>query len=175
MTSQRRMACIERRLPSLVALAALLLALFSPGSVYAQRSEEAKALSKRLMCVCGCNQILGECNHVGCTVSTEMLRKLDDRVARGEPADLILQSFVQEYGQHVLAEPMAVGFNRLVYILAWVVPLAGFVLVTLVVRRWRAARPAAAPARPRLPPELLERARQRAAVETEEDYAGGAR
>lgn len=155
--------------------AALLLSLAPAGAVYAQRSEAAKALSKRLMCMCGCNQILGECNHIGCTVSTEMLRKLDERVARGESPDLIRQSFVQEYGQAVLAEPMAEGFNRLVYILAWVVPLAGLVLVTLVVRRWRAARPAPAPAGPRVPRELLEAARRRAAADTEEDYAGGMR
>jgi hypothetical protein len=75
----------------------------------------------------------------------------------------------------VLAEPVAEGFNRLVYILAWVVPLAGFVLVTLVVRRWRAARPAAAPEGPRVPSEVLDAARRRAAAETEEDYAGGSR
>lgn len=163
------------RFSLLAALAALGLSLLSVGAVYAQRSEAAKALSKRLMCMCGCNQILGECNHIGCTVSTEMLRKLDERVARGESADLIRQSFVQEYGQAVLAEPPAEGFNRLVYILAWVVPLAGLVLVTLVVRRWRAARPAAAPAGPRVPREMLEAARRRAAAETEEDYAGGSR
>ena len=26
-------------------------------------------LGHRMMCVCGCNQILLECNHVGCTYS----------------------------------------------------------------------------------------------------------
>jgi cytochrome c-type biogenesis protein CcmH len=163
------------RFSLLAAMAALVLTLLSVGVIYAQRSDAAKALSKRLMCMCGCNQILGECNHVGCTVSTEMLRKLDERVARGESSDLILQSFVQEYGLAALAEPPAEGFNRVMYILAWVIPLAGFVLVTLVVRRWRAARPTTAPAGPRVPREILEAARRRAAAETEEDYSGGSR
>jgi len=30
------------------------------------------SLGHRLMCVCGCNQILLECNHVGCTYSDRM-------------------------------------------------------------------------------------------------------
>jgi cytochrome c-type biogenesis protein CcmH len=175
MTERRRIANRKFRIPLFCVLAALLLSLGSVGTVHAQRSEEARALSKRLMCVCGCNQVLGECNHVGCTVSTEMLRKLDERVAGGESADLILQSFVQEYGEQALAEPMAVGFNRLIYILAWLVPVLGFVLVTLVVRRWRAARPAPMAPERRIPRELLEEARRRADRETEEDFAAGGR
>ena len=30
-------------------------------------------LNHRLMCTCGCAEILGECNHVGCPRSTEEL------------------------------------------------------------------------------------------------------
>ena len=33
-------------------------------------------LGHRLMCVCGCNQILLECNHVGCTYSDKMRQQL---------------------------------------------------------------------------------------------------
>ena len=37
-------------------------------SAHAQQTARAKALGQKLMCVCGCNQILTACNHVGCTV-----------------------------------------------------------------------------------------------------------
>lgn len=30
-------------------------------------------LDHRLMCTCGCAEVLGECNHVGCTSSTGSL------------------------------------------------------------------------------------------------------
>src|SRR5208337_3087549 len=78
--------------PLLFALALLL----APAS-QAQQTERAKELGKKLVCVCGCNQILTACNHVGCTYSHTMLKELDDRVARGDSDQLILQSFVQEY------------------------------------------------------------------------------
>ncbi len=143
----------------------------SPGQ--AQRSEEAKALSKRLMCLCGCNQILGECNHVGCTVSADMLRKLDQRVARNDPADLILQSFVQEYGAQVFAEPMASGFSRWAWLMPPLATLAGISLVVVVLWRWRTGRqPRGQPvAETGVTTDVLARARRQADQDTEEDFA----
>lgn len=152
--------------------AALLGALLLLGgvTVEAQRSETAKALSKKMMCLCGCNQILGECNHIGCTVSTEMLNKLDERVARNEPADLILQSFVQEYGLRVLAEPPTTGVTRWAWLMPPLAWLAGIGVLVVVLWRWRAARAAPAASRPAVSPEMLARARQQAAQETETDF-----
>jgi len=117
--------------------------------------------------MCGCNQILTACNHVGCSTSTAMLKKLDQVVARNEPDDLTLQSFIQEYGERVLAEPPAKGFNRL----AWYIPglafAAGLVIVLVVISQWR--RPATATsAGMRVSPEQLARARRQADQETEE-------
>ncbi len=62
-------------------------------------------LGHRLMCVCGCNQILLECNHVGCTYSDRMRGELMAGLDRGENDDLTLQDFVQKYGPTVLAAP----------------------------------------------------------------------
>src|SRR5207245_8819937 len=61
---------------------------------------------------------ISACNHVGCSTSAAMLKKLDQVVARNEPEDLTVQSFIQEWGERVLAEPPAKGFNRL----AWFIP-----------------------------------------------------
>ncbi len=133
----------------------------------AQQTGRAKTLGKKLICMCGCNQILTACNHVGCTVSTEMLKKLDQVVARNEPDDLTLQSFVQEYGQQALAEPPAKGFNRVAWFIPGVAFGLGFGIVLLVISHWR-RRNAAAPARPGVSPEMLARARQLADRETED-------
>ncbi len=159
------------RLRPLAALLILALAAgIYPRGVEAQKTERAKRLGAKLMCMCGCNQILTQCNHVGCTVSAKMLKELDDVVARNESDDLTLQSFVQEYGESVLAEPPAKGFNRL----AWFIPGIAFVLglgiVVLVIKHWR-QRVVAAPATPAGPPvsaEFLERARKQADEETED-------
>jgi cytochrome c-type biogenesis protein CcmH len=127
---------------------------------HAQQTDRAKALGAQLKCVCGCNQILTACNHVGCTYSHAMLKELDERVARGDSDSLILQSFVQEYGEVVLAEPPRKGFNWLVWVLPIAAPLLAFFMIWEVVRRWRHRSILAPAGGPGLPPDLLERARR---------------
>jgi len=155
------------------AVAGLLLIGLLAAPAIGQRSERAKVLSKKLMCMCGCNQVLGECNHVGCSVSTEMLRKLDAQLARGDADDLVMQAFVQEYGLKVMAQPPASGFN----LMAWVVPpvalLFGLLIVRSVLRRWRVAAAqratvaAAGMGGAAVPEELLERVRKQSGQEAE--------
>src|ERR1700691_3164626 len=83
--------------------------------LHAQDTPRAKELGQKLMCVCGCNQLLGGCNHVGCTYRGGEMKELNSDVARNESDDLTLQAFVQEYGPTVLSEPPAKGFN----VVAW--------------------------------------------------------
>ncbi len=94
-------------------------------------------LGHKLMCVCGCNQILLECNHVGCSYSTRMRDELVAATDRGDNDDLTLQSFVQKYGPTVIAAPTATGFNVVAWVMPFVVLLAGIALVVYVVRTWR--------------------------------------
>lgn len=150
--------------------AAVLLTLAAAPQLHAQDSSpRSKALSLKLMCVCGCNQILGQCNHIGCSYSYNMIKELDDRVARNEPDDLTLQGFVQEYGPTVLAEPPAKGFNRAAWVMPIVVPLISLYLLWEVVRRWRQrAAIAAAAGGPKISADLLARARQESSREAGE-------
>jgi cytochrome c-type biogenesis protein CcmH len=113
-----------------------------------QQTEHARQVGERLMCVCGCNQVLTECNHVGCRYSHDMLKELDDRVAQNQPDDLTLQAFVQEYGPAVLVVPVAKGFNRWMWIMPVILPLAGLWIMQRAIARWRsrtAAHPSATP------------------------------
>lgn len=136
----------------------------------AQQTDRAKRIGSKLLCMCNCNQILTQCNHVGCTTSASMLKELDRQVARGDSNDLIAQAFVQTYGPQVLAEPPNKGFGRV----AWWIPAmalaAGLALVSLVISRWtkRPAQVAAGPAAPGVSPEFLERARHQADRDTED-------
>jgi cytochrome c-type biogenesis protein CcmH len=153
------------KLAPVMALAAAVI--FSTGMLQGQSSDRAKVLGAKLICMCNCGQILTACNHVGCTKSTAMLKEMDQRVASGDNDDLILQSFVQEYGEAVLAEPPTHGFNSL----AWAIPVVAFALglglVIMVIRNWR--HPAAATASgPAISPELLERGRRQADRDTDD-------
>ena len=126
----------------------------------AQETARAKAIGQKLMCVCGCNQILTACNHVGCPYSRGMIKELDQDVARNETDELTLQAFVQEYGPTVLAEPPTKGFNWAAWIVPIVVPLVALYLVWQVVCRWN-QRAALAPAfGSNVSPDLLARARR---------------
>jgi cytochrome c-type biogenesis protein CcmH len=126
----------------------------------AQDSPHAKELGQKLMCVCGCNQILGSCNHVGCTYSHGMMKELEDRIARNEPDDLTLQAFVQEYGPTVLSSPPAKGFNRIAWIAPIVFPLVALALLWDVVRRWKQKGALATASGPGVSADLIARAQR---------------
>jgi cytochrome c-type biogenesis protein CcmH len=97
-------------------------------------------LNHRLMCTCGCAEILGECNHVGCTNSTAELNELRTGIADGKSDQEILSGFVAKYGAVVLAAPTTQGFD----LVAWIAPFAVFAAALLgtilLVRRWTAGK-----------------------------------
>jgi len=136
-----------------------------------QPSDRAHQIGGKFMCMCGCNQVLSQCNHVGCTVSTAMLKEVDQGLVRGDSEDTITQAFVQEFGTKVYAEPPHSGFSLVAWSMPAVYLAVGLVLVLLVINRWR-KRPAHAVSNASdhsgISPEMLERARMRAARETQD-------
>lgn len=93
-------------------------------------------LNHRMMCTCGCAQLLGECNHVGCTQSGEELALLRTDIAAGMADQEILAAFSTKYGATVLAAPATHGFD----LVAWIAPFAVFAAALLgtilLIRRW---------------------------------------
>ncbi|HUI83719.1 MAG TPA: cytochrome c-type biogenesis protein CcmH [Candidatus Binatia bacterium] len=146
-----------------LALVALLAMLF----LGADSDARFNRLGHQLMCMCGCNQILLECNHVGCTYSDRMRNELEAGIARGDSDSLVLQAFVQKYGNTVLAAPTSTGFNRV----AWIMPFAVFVAAVFVtvwlVRLWKSRAVAQPVPRPALKAEELDELRKKAREETE--------
>ena len=155
---------ISRRAIHGVLLAAALI-VFSGASDPSTRFNE---IGHQLMCICGCGQILLECNHVGCPSSDGMRNELMAAVTRGDSDSLVQQSFVQKYGPTVLAAPTTSGFDRT----AWLFPMAAFAAGVLglvfIVRAWK-NRPAPAPAGgiPPAPKGDLDKFREQAREETE--------
>jgi cytochrome c-type biogenesis protein CcmH/NrfF len=161
-----------RRLAFLAVLLACAMAPLLIAPVGAQQlSDRAKQIGGKFMCMCGCSQVLTECNHVGCSVSASMLKELNQGLARGDSEDAITQVFLQEFGTRVYAEPPKSGFS----LVAWAMPsiylLVGTVIVVFVISRWRKhpVKPVAATGcTAGISPEVLERARAQAARETED-------
>jgi len=155
---------------TLMAVAALPL-MVAPASGQ-QLSDRAKQVGHKFMCMCGCSQVLTECNHVGCSVSASMLKELNQSLATGGTEESITQAFLQEFGTQVYAEPPKSGFS----LVAWVMPtfylVVGALVVIFVISRWR-KRPAIEPAArvsgtSHVSPELLQRSREQAARDTED-------
>jgi cytochrome c-type biogenesis protein CcmH len=94
-------------------------------------------LGHKLMCICGCSEILIECNHVGCPDSDRMLAELRAAINHGDSNNAILAAFQDKYGPTALAAPMLTKFN----IVAWIVPpgllVLGLVGTWVLVKRWR--------------------------------------
>ncbi len=124
-------------------------------------------LGHEMMCMCGCGQVLLECNHVGCTVSDKMAKQLHARLDQGMTDDQIKQAFVEEYGTVVLAAPTKKGFD----LVAWIMPFAVLVLsiggVAYVVRLWKNRPRAAGAAVVGGTSHELDELRRRAREETE--------
>jgi cytochrome c-type biogenesis protein CcmH len=95
------------------------------------------SIGHKMMCVCGCGQILLECNHVGCPDSERMIGELRSQVAGGGSDTSIFNWFVAKYGPTVLAAPIRGGFDNA----AWIVPVVVFLLAMLgtvfLIRRWK--------------------------------------
>ena len=94
-------------------------------------------IGHQMMCVCGCNQILLECNHVGCPASDGMRNELMASLTRGDSDSLVEQGFVQKYGPPVLAAPTTKGFDRVAYVIPFAALILGFGLIVLVIRAWK--------------------------------------
>lgn len=144
-----------------------------------QFSERAKRVGSQVNCMCGtCNMTAAGCSHPGgefsgpCPTAKGMLQEIDQRGAKGESDDQIIQAFVKEFGSTVYAEPPKSGFS----LVAWVMPTAylvlGALVVIFVISRWLKKNPSEVTAggtpTKAVSQELLERARKLAEQETKE-------
>jgi cytochrome c-type biogenesis protein CcmH len=95
-------------------------------------------LGHKLMCTCGCAEILLECNHVGCPNSTGLIKDLHAQLDAGLTDEGILTWFAEQNGPTVLAAPFRNNFfdNS-----TWYVPggllLLGIAGIFLLVRYWK--------------------------------------
>jgi cytochrome c-type biogenesis protein CcmH len=138
---------MRKRLLQTLAICLFAVTMLGAGSPDARYDK----LGHKLVCQCGCNQILLDCNHVGCPVSPVMIQELRDQVASNLPDSGVLNFFIGKYGPIVLSAPMRGGFDNVAYI----VPFAVFGLaifgVALLIRFWKRRQDSLVPAGPAIP------------------------
>ena len=74
-------------------------------------------------------------------LSQQMRDVVRSQLAMGKSDAEVKAYFVARYGEWILMEPKARGFNLLVYILPFVGLIAGAGVLVLAVRRWTRGRP----------------------------------
>jgi len=107
-------------------------------SFYARTPFE-KEMQHEIVCTCGgCgHQNLAECRKDACGTAHEMRGELAAMIDKGMKHDEIIQAFVTRYGsQEMLGAPIDQGFNRLAWLVPYVVGGAGIVLVGVAASRW---------------------------------------
>ena len=146
-----------KRLALLLLISCLLQAPAMGGDRYTD-------LGNKIQCACGCNEMLLQCNHVGCQSSDTMIRQLRTAVTNYKNDEDVLNWFRRNYGTTVVVSPATHGFELLVWVVPPISLVLAFLMVFWIVSRWRlrTAQVAVAP----LDPEL-ESLRARARKETE--------
>lgn len=114
---------------------AILIALVTLFPIRADAATHSD-VAKQLVCQCGCTQILNSCNHSTCMVREVMNTAISQQLADGQSEAQIIQFFVDQYGEQVLAAPPKRGFNLVAWILPFAVILVGGGVIYFAIRRW---------------------------------------
>ena len=120
--------------------------------------DDVNRVAKQLYCPVCPNTPLDVCETKACQDWRAQIR---DFQAQGWTDDQVIEYFVAQYGERVLAEPRRRGFTSFVWVLPVVAVAIGLVIVAQILRGWKLKRststaPSPAPVR-ELTPEVRAR------------------
>jgi cytochrome c-type biogenesis protein CcmF len=134
------------KVPSNAATTSLLLLalLLAPFAAYAQttgqlsdRTELESSLRSDIMCTCGCRRSLANCGMYNCHGDIAQTTKLRGMIEKGMTRDEIVAAFVRDFGgEDILMAPPDRGFNRLAWLLPYLIAAAALAAVIFTARRW---------------------------------------
>jgi cytochrome c-type biogenesis protein CcmH len=90
-------------------------------------------VAEELICQCGCDRMLN--SHV-CDTQEAMVTLIEQKLAQGQSKEEIIQFFVTQYGEQVLASPPKRGFNLMAWILPFVAILGGGGVIYIAIKKW---------------------------------------
>jgi len=124
---------MARRVTSLLALVLLFGMLALPAQAQTPDPNQVDAVAKDLWCPL-CNGVrLDNCDLQACV---QMREVISQKLAAGEDKSQIKAYFVQQYGDVVLGAPANEGFNRLVWILPYLLAILALAWLAFIVRSW---------------------------------------
>ena len=131
-----------------------------PATPVTVSDNDVNRVAKQLYCPVCPNTPLDVCETQACQ---EWRAQIKDQLGQGWSDQQVIEYFVAQYGERVLAEPKRSGFTSFVWILPVVALAIGLFVLTQLLRAWKAQRtvPAGVPApmvtSTAIAPEVLER------------------
>jgi cytochrome c-type biogenesis protein CcmH len=80
-------------------------------------------------------------------VADEIRTEVRAMLAEGKSRDEILNHYVAQYGERILAAPRAEGFNILAYVLPWAALILGAWLLIVLIKKLRSPSPVPGPSK----------------------------
>lgn len=119
-----------------LAAAALLIVAWAAAARAATLDDQVYAVASRLMCPVCAGQTVAESDSA---VAREMRDVIRAKLQAGETPDAILNFFVAQFGESVLAEPPRQGMTLLLYLGPAAAAAGGLALAAVLIRRWTPA------------------------------------
>lgn len=155
------MQTIKRKLilSVVILLASLLVASVAyaqGGQPYNPTDNDVNRIAKQLYCPVCPNTPLDVCETKACEDWRAQIR---DQLSEGWTDQQVIDYFVAQYGERVLAEPQRKGFTSLVWFLPLIAVLVGLGIVYEVLRNWRKQKTVAVATKPvhEIPEAVLRR------------------
>ena len=144
-------------LSSMIALVSLLVTSVvyaQDGQPYNPTDNDVNRIAKQLYCPVCPNTPLDVCETKACEDWRAQIR---DQLSQGWTDQQVIDYFVAQYGERVLAEPQRKGFTSLVWFLPLIVVLVGLGIVYEVLRNWRKQKtvPVTSKPAPEIPEAVL--------------------
>ncbi len=117
-------------------LSIIFLLFFLFTSPVRAESATVSDISDQLICQCGCTLVLANCTHSECMSRDTMTTLIEQGLAQGQSEEEIIQFFVVQYGEQVLASPPKRGFNLTAWILPFAAILGGGGIIYMALKKW---------------------------------------
>jgi len=122
-------------------VAGLMVIFFFPNlaamAVQDTQEESLKKTARELYALIMCPICSGQTIGQSSTKTSIQMRDLVlKKLRQGETKEEVLQYFASKYGERILAEPTKGGFNRMLWLLPFVIVVVAVVVISLLMRRW---------------------------------------
>jgi cytochrome c-type biogenesis protein CcmH len=104
-----------------------------PRQAYADDQSE---IEEAMVCQCGCGIVLKHCPHQNCEFAIPARKLIAQLLKEGKKKDEVIDIFVKQFGQKVLAAPKKEGFNILGYVLPFVAFIVAAFFISRVIKTW---------------------------------------